>query len=97
MHLDDAERRHAWFAIEELANLVEGKAELAERFDLLKPRDIVTIVEAMSRFAASRRLQQANRVVVMERAHRHAGAFRQFSDFEEVVRHQEQTYNLTLR
>ena len=76
---------------------VEGKAELAERFDLLKPRDIVAIVEAMPRFAASRRLEQADRVVVMERAHRHAGAFRQFSDFEKVVRHQEQTYNLTLR
>ena len=77
--------------VEHLANLFERQAEVAPSFDLLKTHQIAVVVHAI----ACRRTpcgQKPDRVVVVQRPHRHAGDACELLDLV----HEALTYGLTL-
>src|SRR5207237_1030480 len=73
--------------IETGADLLQGQTELPQRHDLLQARDVARRVEAMARLRVQRRLEQADRVVVVQRADRQARAPCQLAHLERLETH----------
>jgi hypothetical protein len=67
-------------AVEQRADLAEREAEAAERDDPVQAPDVLVGVQAIARLAAPRRRQQADLVVVMQRADRQARGRRHLAD-----------------
>lgn len=65
------------------ADVGERQAETTQRLDLVEPGDVVAVVQPVAVVGARRRLEQADRVVVVQRADRQPAAFRQLSDLEQ--------------
>src|SRR5262249_55223770 len=68
--------------IETGANLIEAEAQLAERLDLLQSRQLRRSVQSVLRCRVLGWPQEADLIVVVQRAHRKAGPFRHLADLE---------------
>src|SRR5262249_50253727 len=86
MKANALERREAG-PVQAVPDLVQGKAELPQRDHLLQAGDVAGRVEAMARLRVQRRLEQADRVVVMERADGQPGPLRQVPHFQRLEPH----------
>jgi hypothetical protein len=69
MQADHLQRREA-APVQAVADFLQREAKLAQRQHLLQAGDIGACVEAVSRLGVQRRLQQANLVVMVQRADR---------------------------
>jgi ubiquinone/menaquinone biosynthesis C-methylase UbiE len=66
--------------VEHVGDLVEREAQLAEEQDLLQAQHVAVLVEPVARRRPRRRPDQADLVVVVQQAHRHAGPPGQLSN-----------------
>ncbi len=89
--LDDAARFHA-FACQQIGNVAQGQAHEPHGLDAMQTLHIGLAVEAVAAAGAARRFEQADFVVMVQRAHRQAGAARQFTDLQQ---HEGATQRLT--
>ncbi|MEI9850030.1 MAG: hypothetical protein WDN24_03160 [Sphingomonas sp.] len=67
-------------AVEQLPDRVERHAQLAVEEDVLQAQQLLAAVVTVPVPADERRLEQADRVIMMQRAHRHAGEARELLD-----------------
>jgi hypothetical protein len=67
---------------EEGRDVRQRHAEPPQRLDVVQPRDVGAVVEAVAGIGARRRRQQTDAVVVVQRAHRQAGTRGQFADLQ---------------